>query len=191
MGGSELFRVLCAFLALSLSGCWYSSTHSTPGQRLVRSSENTYASDHALDRRTSPSDVQSRLANRTWLYQPVGASPQVYYTTAHGHVRLWYDDDPRLFTGEWKTSEEPTSSHHSREQVVALCFRYPGAPRPYGDWAKWQCRPAGRFLNEVKESLAGDVFGLSARVDAPFIMERSGRTTLTALRARFQQLVGR
>jgi hypothetical protein len=104
---------------------------------------------------------------------------------------LWYDDVPRLFAGEWKTSEEPTSRHQSREQVTTLCFRYPGAPRPYGDWANWQCRPAGRFLNEVKESLAGDVFGLSARADAPFVMPRAGRTTLAALRARFQQPTAR
>jgi hypothetical protein len=182
---------LCVFLALSLGGCWYSSTHSTPTERVLRPSGNTYAADHALDRRTSAGEVQRRLADRTWLYQPAGAPPQVYYTTADGRVVLWYDDDPRLFAGEWKTGEEPTSQHHSREATTTLCFRYPGAPRPYGDWAQWHCRPAGRFLNEVKESLAGDVFGLGARTDAPFVMQRSGRTTLAALRARLQQQTAR
>jgi hypothetical protein len=182
-----MFRVLCALLVLPLGGCWYSSTHSTPSERLLRSSDDTYAADHALDRRTSPAEVQRRLTDRTWLYQPAGAPPQVYYTTADGGVVLWYDDVPRLVVGEWKTGDEPTSRHHSKEQVTVLCLRYPGAPRPYGDWANWQCRPAGRFLNEVRESVAGDVFGLSARSDAPFVMARSGRTTLTALRARLQQ----
>lgn len=186
-----MFRVLCVLMALSVSGCWYSSTQSTASERLLRPSGDTYAANHALDRRTVPSEVQRRLADRTWLYQPVGAPPQVYYTTADGRVVLWYDDEPRLFVGEWKTSEGPTSQHHSRDEITTLCFRYPGAPRPYGDWAQWQCRPAGRFLGEVKESLAGDVFGLGTRSDAPFLMQRSGRTTLAALRARFQQPTAR
>ena len=186
-----MFRILYALLILPLGGCWYSSTHSTPSERLLRPSTDTYAADHALDRRMSPTQVQGRLADRTWLYQPVGALPQVYYTTADGRAVLWYDDVPRLFTGEWKTDVEPTSRHHSKEQVTVLCFRYPGAPRPYGDWANWQCRPPGRFLNEVKESLAGDVFGLSGRTDAPFVMQRSGRVTLAVLHARLQQPTAR
>jgi hypothetical protein len=176
-------RLLGSLPLLTLGGClWYSS----PAPQ-VRGEGDTYNKMHRADRGTTPADVQRQLANRTLLYAPSAASPsQILYAGADGRGVLWYPGQQHLFAGEWKIDAGPTPYHHSKEQVTMLCVRYADPPVHYADWAQWTCRPAGRFLAQVRESAEGDVLGLTGRRDAPFVLGQT-QTTLAAVRTRLQQ----
>jgi hypothetical protein len=184
-----MFRFLWGVAALALGGCWYSSSVRSDGGAGVR----TMRDIEAADRCTSPEDARRQLADRTSRHLFAGTS-QIYYTTADGRVFLWSPDEPRLFAGDWKVERQPYPPGRPEtagQQRTVVCFRYPQEAihpvmRQGRPGAEWYCLPAGGFLQAVKESLAGDVFGLANRSDVPFVLGRYG-TTLAALRARLRQ----
>ena len=183
-----MIRFLWGFAALTLGGCWYSSSTPSDGGAGVRTLDEM----GAATRTTTPEDARRKLADRTWRYAFAGTS-HVYYTSADGRVYLWSPDAPRLFAGDWKVDTRPPMRGRSQEataqQITIVCFRYPQeAVHPVmkqGRSDEWYCPPAGSFLYDVKESLAGDVFGLATRSDVAFVLGRHG-TTLASLRARLR-----
>lgn len=182
-----MLRLLVGVATLMLGGClWYSSPMKSDGGAGVRSLQEM----EAATLRTTPEDVRRQIAGRTWRHA-FGGYSYVYYTADDGRVFLWLPDEPRVFAGDWKTDMKPHVRGTAGQQVTAICFRYPGeAVHPVmrqerGD--EWYYPPAGSFLHTLRESLAGDAFGLAGRRDAPFVLSRHGKVTLAGLQARLAQ----
>ncbi len=172
-----MLRFIWALAALALGGCWYSSPISSRGHGWTAPTEPFVPPDKPLQ------EWRQRLADRTWMYY----SKYVFYTPADGRAFLWYAGEKRLFIGEWKLEKASRSAQ--------LCFRYPGAANHPGSPRRgdeWLCGEAFFYLggdpvNHPHESMAGDVFGLANRRDAPFVFTWDQSMTLAGLQARLRR----
>lgn len=88
---------------------------------------------------------------------------QVEYFGTKGDIYLWYPGNRGVLSGQWKI----------RGNGRFLCHRYNTlALNPVTNLREndWGCRPRQNF--EVAATIAGDVFGLSARRRVPHILYR-------------------
>ena len=114
-----------------------------------------------------------------------GYGTQVEYVAPSGKSFLWFPANPLVVPGEWTLEEHPFRMQ-IREGVavfnlVNLCFRYTPTGTGPGAVGGVSCSPAYSYLKRVRESVDGDIFGLSRHPSPPFVLDRE-QTTLDTLR---------
>ncbi len=123
---------------------------------------------------TATAFAAPKLANKTYYFYGPGHGSQVEYYDAKGRNWLWYPGNRIVLPGRWKAEGD------------RLCFKYtPNSYNPMtgASGSNWECTTASGFEKEVKDVVAGDVFGLAKRGNVPFSLPR-GKTSIKALLAR-------
>ncbi len=130
-------------------------------------------------------DAAHNLISETPATPTRGVGTQVEYVAPGGKSFLWFPANPLVVLGEW-TLEEHTFKLGTREglaifNLVNLCFHYAGTGTGPGAVRGVSCSPAYSYLKRLRESVEGDIFGLSRRPSPPFILDRQ-QTTFDTLR---------
>lgn len=172
---------LALSLALSLGGCWYSSS--------VSGGRDGTADLRAIDAANAgmtPRQARTFVSDRTWRTSESSAGQQVHYSTADGKDFAWLPGEDRILAGEWRVDTGPDSRGRT---MTRFCLRYPAEavhPISKATGGDWYCRPAGSAFHWVRERVNGDPLGLAGRTAAPFVL-RFNSQTIGQLQARIGQ----
>ncbi len=172
------FPLLAAAAALSLAGCWYSSSVSGS-----RDGTATMGEIDAADATITAQQAQAFLSGKTWRSTESSSGQHIHYSAADGRDFAWYRGEERILAGEWRIE---TATDNKGRTVTRLCLRYPGeAVHPIAKTSgdQWYCRAAGSVFHWIPERVDGDVLGLAGRTQAPFALTLSN-LTIAQLEAR-------
>jgi hypothetical protein len=103
------------------------------------------------------------LKDRTILHYEPQHGTQIEYLSANGMSYLWYPGNNVIVPAPWKL------------KGGSICFLYPA--RSYNPVTKtqggnWECEPTSAYYRTIKQTMPGDMFGLSARKLVPFVIQR-------------------
>jgi len=121
----------------------------------------------------------------------LGHGTQISYYAPNGMTYLWYPGNAVVLPGRWYIEErEPfrsTAADHKRPVMLPrnlICFVYgantysPVTRQPGGSP---ECTMVPMFQVKINERRPGDIFGLSARARAPFVLSSAGVPTFDQL----------
>lgn len=119
----------------------------------------------------SPAELQKRAAGFTHRSYSKPHGTQIEYLSPDGRAFLWYPGNRRVVVGSWvvePNDRDPKSG--------VICYSYTNAFNPVLKTSGGrQCVLSTTFVRGAKESLSGDVFGLSSgRI--PFVLAKDERT---------------
>ena len=172
------FLPLAAVAALSLPGCWYSSSVSGS-----RDGTATMREIDAANIATTPQQAEVFISGRTWRSTESSSGQHVHYSAPDGRDYAWFPGQERILAGEWRIETAPDGKDRT---VTRLCLRYPGeAVHPISKTSgdQWYCRAAGSAFHWIRERAGGDVLGLAGRTQAPFVLGLTN-PTIAQLKAR-------
>lgn len=139
----------------------------------------------SLEDSTKFTEAQARaaLSDKTHLSLSSAHGPQIEYSSADGRVYLWYPGNKVILPGTWevksaKYTKRTTRGDKVTEFVGSLamnCYRYGRntynpVTRSLG--SRPECEVAGKANAANVEVADGDIFGLSQRSEAPFVLTR-------------------
>lgn len=170
--------LLTAAAALSLAGCWYSSSVSGS-----RDGSATMRTIDAANATITPQQAQAFISGRTWRSTESSSGQHIHYSASDGRDFAWFRGEERILAGEWRIE---TATDSTGKAVTRLCLRYPAdtvhpIAKTAGD--QWYCRAAGSVFHWIPERASGDVLGLAGRRQAPFALSLTN-LTIAQLKAR-------
>lgn len=170
--------LLVAVAALSLAGCWYSSSVSGS-----RDGTATMQAIDAANTTTTPQQAQAFISGKTWRSIESSSGQHIHYSAPDGRDFAWFRGEERILAGEWRIE---TATDRKGQAVTRFCLRYPAeAVHPISKTSgdQWYCRAAGSVFHWIPERVNGDVLGLAGRTQAPFALTLSN-LTIAQLKAR-------
>lgn len=156
----------------------------------------------AIRDRLSIEQATQVLAGTTHRAYMHAHGTQVTYFAPDGRVFLWYPGNRRVLSGRWKVAlyqdligatppiAEQMRAYHLQMPLAAVerfdsnyvCFQYESSFNPAmwpGVAQRWECADVTEYvrLGTVQRE-PGDLFGLAARHEVPFVIPREERRDL-------------
>lgn len=154
--------------------------------------QGTQAEAQAKALAESEAQVRPHVENMTRYFTGAHAygeaqTTQVEYMAPDGRAFLWQAGKQAVLPGEWRVEHQ----RYGKLVVIVVCFKFDDVkdfiPQLGRERALWQCQNASTFLRSYAagavEEAEGDIFGLSGRTYAPFILSPT-KTSLEDLRRR-------
>lgn len=171
--------VLFVAVALVLGAC------AKPAPTAAQLQADSARRNISLEDSTKFTEAQARaaLSDKTHLSLSAAHGPQIEYSSADGRVYLWYPGNNVILPGTWEVKSAKYTKRTTRgDQVTEFagslamnCYRYGSNtynPVTRSRGSRPECEVASKANAANVEVADGDIFGLSQRSEAPFVLTR-------------------
>jgi hypothetical protein len=137
--------------------------------------------------RMSKAEAEAFFVGKTRVSSAFDRGSQVSYMAPDGSIYLWFPGNSVVLRGQWTLEETGAYRVYAGRPVseTSVCFRY--GPDTVNAWSgergRKSCIPADTLARMAFDRAEGDVFGLSQRTQAPFVLPPE-RATIADLRKR-------